>query len=316
MDTPVVVADRACVLGEAPLWHEAEQALYWSDVVRGRLFRHDPARNSDALVYEGVGVGGFTVQADGGLLLFLESGAIATWRGGALRQVVAPSRARRGLRFNDVSADPRGRVLCGLMPVDNRVLHRVARRLQGAFRRMRLPVARRRVSPGPARGCVCRLERDGRLTPIVDGLRLPNGMGFTPDGRELYLTDSGARTIYRGAYDAATGTLGTLRVFVRVGEGEGVPDGLAVDAGGDVWSARWDGGCLVRYRADGREVERVTFDARKVSSAAFGGAALDALYVTTAGGERRAEEGPGAGALFRLRPGVGGRREFTSAVGL
>ena len=87
-----------------------------------------------------------------------------------------------------------------------------------------------------------------------------------------------------------------------------------MDAEGCVWSARWGGGCLVRYAPDGRELERVRFPARKVSSAIFGGPDYADLYVTTAGGDNKPEEGEGAGGLFRLTPGVRGVPEFRSRI--
>ena len=99
-------------------------------------------------------------------------------------------------------------------------------------------------------------------------------------------------------------------------EGEGHPDGMTVDAEGYVWSARWDGYCLVRYAPDGREVGRITFPTKKVSCPVYGGADYRDLYVTTAGGQDKAENGEGAGALFRVRPGVRGVPEFRSRVGL
>ena len=72
---------------------------------------------------------------------------------------------------------------------------------------------------------------------------------------------------------------------------------------------------LVRYAPDGAEIGRIRFPARKVSSAIFGGPDLADLYVTTAGGHQKDVDGPGAGALFRVRPGVGGVREFRSRIG-
>jgi D-xylonolactonase len=97
----------------------------------------------------------------------------------------------------------------------------------------------------------------------------------------------------------------------------GVPDGMTVDSLGGVWSARWDGSALYRYTSDGTEDRRVEFPARKVSSVIFGGENLLDLYVTTALGDgARSGEGSGAGALFRLRPGVRGVPEFFSRVGL
>ena len=132
----------------------------------------------------------------------------------------------------------------------------------------------------------------------------------------LYHTDSTKRLITVFAYDRATGGLSNREVFVRTPDDGGIPDGMTVDANGDVWSARWDGSALYRYSPAGEELARITFPAKKVSSIAFGGPDYDDAYVTTAGGQDRATEGPGAGALFRVRLGVRGVPEFRSRIGL
>lgn len=284
---PELIADYQCVTGEGPLWHPDERRVYWVDIPRGRLFRFDPATGRHEQVYEGAEpLGGFTIQADGALLLFRARGVVELWRAGAIAPVLDEHPAERGTRFNDVIADPAGRVFCGTMGTPERS------------------------------GRLYRLDPDATLTELFDGVGVSNGLGFTPDRAGLYYTDSTPRTISRFDYDRAGGTLRNRRPFVHTPEGEGVPDGLTVDAEGYVWSARWDGGCLVRYTPDGREDRRVTFPARKVSSATFGGDDYGDLYVTTAGGDKKATDGPGAGALFRLRPGVRGVPEFRSRVGL
>ena len=90
---------------------------------------------------------------------------------------------------------------------------------------------------------------------------------------------------------------------------------MTVDAQGYVWSARWVGSALYRYTPEGIEEQRIEFPARKVSSVAFGGDDLSDLYVTTALTDgTKAEEGAGAGALFRLRMGIRGLPEFFSRV--
>ncbi len=287
---PVVaerVADTRCRAGEGPLWHPREQRLYWVDIPEGRLYRFDPASGAHEQVFEGEPIGGFTVQADGSLLLFMARGAIAVWRRDQpLSPVVDEIPVERDSRFNDAIADPEGRVFCGTLP-------------------------------GPAAGGrLYRLDRDGTLTELLDGVGLLNGMGFSPDGRRMYFVDSKAGIIWRFTYHRATGELSDRGVFADVSGGDGAPDGLAVDAEGGVWCALWNGGCLVRYRPDGGEDRRIELPARKVSSAGFGGTAFDELYVTTAGGADREAEGPGAGALFRLRPGLAGRPQFPSRIGL
>lgn len=281
-----LIADYQCVTGEGPLWHAGEQRLYWIDIPTGRMFRYHPATGTHEQCHEGEVVGGFTIQADGALLLFMARGAVKTWREGRLTTVVGEIPDERESRFNDVIADPAGRVFCGTMPA------------------------------GDQPGRLYRLDTDGTLTKLLDGIGVSNGMGFTPDRQQMYYTDSARREIYLFDYDQGTGAITNRRVFVQTPAGEGVPDGMTVDAEGYVWSARWDGGCLVRYAPDGTEDLRIRFPARKVSSVTFGGVDYTDIYVTTAGGNNRAEEGPGAGALFRLQLGIRGASEFPSRVGL
>jgi D-xylono/L-arabinono-1,4-lactonase len=297
---PELIADYQCVTGEGPLWHPDEERLYWTDIPTGRLFRYDPASGAHEQVYQGEVVGGFTIQADGALLLFMARGAVKAWRQGEMRTILDEIPAERTTRFNDVIADPEGRVFCGTLSP-------------------RHDFGRAEVAGEPAHsGRLYRLDPDGTLTPLLEGVGVSNGMGFTPDRRQMYYTDTPTREISLFDYDRDSGAITNRRPFVVVPqvEGEGFPDGMTVDAEGYVWSARWDGGCLVRYAPDGTEDRRIRFPARKVSSAVFGGPDYADLYVTTAGGNDKQANGPGAGALFRLRPGVRGVPEFPSRIGL
>lgn len=283
---PELIVDYQCECGENPLWHPQEKRLYWEDIPKGRIFRYEPATGRHEMCYEGDPVGGFTVQADGSLLLFMAKGAIRLWREGKVTTLYETLPDEENNRFNDVIADPAGRVFCGTM------------------------------SPPHRLGRLYRLDTDGSIRVIQEGVGTSNGMGFTPDRRQMYHTDSRTREIYLYDYDEATGSLRNRRVWLKVPEGQGVPDGLTVDAEGYVWDARWDGGVLVRLAPDGTEVLRIPFPARKVSSVIFGGEDYTDIYVTTAGGGNRAKEGPGAGALFRLRLGIRGLPEFPSRVRL
>jgi len=283
---PELIADYQCETGEGPLWHPMERRLYWADIPRGRLFRYDPATGEHEQFYEGEVVGGFTIQADGALLLFMARGAVAVLRDGTLDYVIDELPQERDGRFNDVAADPAGRVFCGTMPVDGRL------------------------------GTLYRLALDGSITPVVDGVDISNGIGFSPDERKMYYTESAARRIYLYDYDRGSGAIANRSVFLETPDDGTIPDGMTVDAEGYVWSARWNGSSLYRYTPDGTEERRVRFPAKKVSSAVFGGEDLMDIYVTTAGGQNKAEEGAGAGALFRLSLGIRGKPEFLSRVGL
>ena len=284
---PELIADYACRTGEGPLWHPDGGRLYWVDLQRGHLYRYDPVTGAHEQVYDNPDevIGGFTIQVDGSLLCFMSRGAIKVWRACELTTIIDEVPAERESRFNDVIADPEGRVFCGTMPTQSQL------------------------------GRLYRLDTDGTLVQVLDGIGVSNGLGFTLDRKRMYYTDSPKHEIYLFDYDQATGNIANQRVFVRT-QGEGAPDGMTVDAEGYVWSARWDGGCLVRYAPDGSEERRIAFPAKKVSSVTFGGPDYADMYVTTAGGDNKAEEGAGAGALFRLRLGIQGVPEFRSRVGL
>ena len=281
-----LIADYQCVVGEGPMWHHMEQVVYWADIPQGRIFRYDPATGEHGLVFESGQVGGCTIQKDGSLLLFMERGSVASLREGKLEYLVSEISEERESRFNDVIADPTGRVFCGTMPSEDHL------------------------------GSLYRMETDGSIAKVLDGIGISNGMGFTPDAKQMYFTDSPTHNIYVFDYDSGTGELSNQRVFVNTGENDGIPDGMTVDAEGFVWSARWDGSSLVRYSPAGEQVSRIWFPARKVSSVIFGGEDYTDMYVTTAGGQDKAAEGPGAGCLYRLNLGISGKQEFLSRIGI
>ncbi|MBC8104683.1 MAG: SMP-30/gluconolactonase/LRE family protein, partial [Cytophagales bacterium] len=117
-------------------------------------------------------------------------------------------------------------------------------------------------------------------------------------------------------YDRDTGALTEERTFATVPDHEAPPDGLTVDAGGFVWSARYGGGEIARYRSDGTEERRIALPgAKNITSLAFGGENYEDLYVTTAGAEDREKNGVSAGALFRVRVnGVHGLPPYRSRI--
>ena len=285
-----VVCQYHCDTGEGPLWDPRERVLRWVDIPAGRLFRYDPATGEHGIVHEGRPIGGFTMQADGSLLLFRDKGRVETLRDGRIERVIIdelPAEAHS--RWNDQAADPEGRVFCGTMPSHD---PQTGQRALGRF---------------------YRLDLDGSLHVIAENIGCSNGIGWSPDLSRMYYIDTPTRQISVYDYDRATGEVANRRVFVQV-EGAGSPDGMTVDAQGGVWCAEWGGSCVKHYDPAGKLIEKIDIPTRNVTSVMFGGNDLGDLYITTAiGGDKNADP-RFAGALYRCRPGVTGKPETLSRI--
>lgn len=147
---------------------------------------------------------------------------------------------------------------------------------------------------------------------VLDEVGTSNGIDWSLDGRTMYYIDTATRRIDMFDFDADAGTIANRRTFVAIPETEGKPDGLIVDEEGFIWVALWQGSAVRRYSPDGRLVQQIDVPVSCPTKCAFGGAALDELYITSARTmlttpEQRARE-PHAGSVFVCRPGVRGRR--------
>lgn len=278
-----VVSSSSCTVGEAPLWHPDERRLYWVDAQAGRMRRYDPVSEVTEMCLDDEQIGGFTIQSDGTLLLFTASGDIITWAEGRLKFMFEDA-VDGG--FGDVIADPLGRVFAGVSVVKGE------------------------------KGYVCRIERDGTINVILEGLQEPNGFAFSPDRTRIYMTDTKRRERYVFDYDPGTGDCTDMRTFTHNREALGMPDGMTVDAEGCIWSAQWNGGCVIRYTPNGKEDSRFELPVKKPSSVTFGGIDYTDVYVSTSIGDDWKDDSLGAGSLFRIRAGIRGIPEFFSRIGI
>ena len=219
------------------------------------------------------------------MLALADGFALAGADGQDLTRVPGFSIDRTALRFNDGKPDPWGNFIAGTMAWDE---------------------------SGNPPGSLYRLSPDGTVTELFGDVGLSNGLDWTDDRRLFYYSDT---TIGRvDVFDCApdTGALSGRRPFVDAAE----PDGLTLDAEGCLWLAVWGSGEVRRYTPDGRLDTVVRLPAWQVTSAAFGGADLGTLYITTAWEgltpAERAEQ-PHAGDIFACTPGVPGRPPFLFA---
>lgn len=279
-----LVAGLRCHTGENPLWCAEREMLLFVDIPPGTIYGFRPATGKCDVVAQTRTTGGFTLQEDGSLLLFQDGHVAILEADGNIREVMANA-CPGNERFNDVIADPEGRVFAGTLGGNGRLL---------------------------------RFDTDGRVTEMFDGVGCANGMDFTLDLRQMYFTDSYAHRIYLFDYDRKTGNLSKRRTFAKVSRKAGFPDGLTVDTDGFVWSAVWGGGRLQRYTPKGKLDREILFPVTQTSSVIFGGAKLDETYVTSALTEGDADppsKPPRGGGLYRVRvEGVSGRLAFRSRV--
>lgn len=259
------LADTRCRgIAENPLWHPGERQLYWKSSDRDDyniIFRQKPG--NDPAMFERfalpVGnIGGFAFTGDGSLLIFAGHGRVWRWRAGTTPVLVSElPNANDKTWFNDVIADPAGRVYCGMLAHD--FWHPATRAKHGGLWRL-----------DPDNSWHCLDDRTGII---------PNGMGFSPDRKYFYFAVSDEQTIYRYRYDEPTGDISQREVFITAPGG----DGITVDREGCLWVAQWSES-VTRYSPTGQKLSGYALpsDIRAVSSVTLGNSDYRTLYVTTA----------------------------------
>lgn len=268
----------AAALGEGPCWCPDLGALVWVDILSRRVHVSTPA--STRTYATPLPVGAAVPRQGAGLLLAMGTGfATLDLEDGAVETLAQVPADPALVRFNDGKTDPAGRFWAGTMALDG----------------------------ARGRGALYRLDRSGCPTRVLWPVSVSNGIGWSPDGERLFFVDSPTRTVVAYAFDVATGALGEPAVLVDTRLYRGVPDGLAVDAAGNLWVAFWDGAAIRCFSgADGTLLDEVRLPVTRPTSCAFGDADLGTLLITTArGGLGPAELAgqPLAGSVLAVRRG-------------
>jgi sugar lactone lactonase YvrE len=274
------LTDAVAYHGEGPVWSERWGGLRWVDMLAGDVLS---LADDGSIGRRHVGdvVAALRPRAGGGAVLAVERGFALEGPDGALT-TLPPIWSADGVRMNEGGCDPEGRFYCGSMAYDER----------------------------PGGGALHRLDPDGSVHRVLDGVTISNGLEWSPDGTLAYYDDTATHRIDVFDYDRESGLTGR-RPFVRLSD-DGNPDGLTVDAEGGVWVALYGGGAVHRYTPEGALDAVVEVPTAQVTACAFGGAALDQLFVTTSRERMAPDDDPPAGSLFVADVGVTGRpvREF------
>jgi len=274
------VCEVAAKLGEGPLWSARERAVWFVDIKGRYVHRYDEATRTRQSWPAPEEVGFIVVASGGRFICGLKSGLyLFTPENGSFQLLTLVDSDRPNNRLNDAHVDAAGRLWFGTMDDAE-------------------------VSPT---GALYRFDATG-LHRCDDGYVITNGPATSPDGRTLYHIDTLERVIF--AFDlAADGSLSRRRVFARVAETDGHPDGPVVDAAGCVWVGLFGGWGVHRYSPSGELLSKLSLPVANCTKVAFGGADLRTLYITSAWkgltAEQRTEQ-PLAGGLFAVRVDTAG----------
>lgn len=258
-------------LGEGPRWHPGENTLYWVDIERGEIHHLSLDTMMHTVHTIATSVGCLAFRDGGGLVLATGQGFVFWSEKAGTTRIVDPRMDNEEGRFNDGAVDPQGRFWAGTM------------------------------TPAGAHNCLYRLDPDASVERMETGIAIANGIGWSPDGSICYFTDSPKKKIYAYDFDPSQGKISNRRVWSDTQDEVGVPDGLAVDQEGCVWSARWDGWKVNRYDPEGKLLYEVAVPCQRPTSCTFGGEDLSTLFITTARidlDEATLDNQPLAGDLF------------------
>ena len=252
---PVEVAvDVRTEVGEGPHWDARANCLWFVDLTGGTVFRYEPSGELSTFDV-GQEVGAVVPRSRGGLVLAVRDGiAVATETGEGFGVRVPVERDNSANRMNDAKCDALGRLLAGTTAFEF-------------------------TADAGALYCI---DADWSCDAVIENVTTSNGTAWSPDGTEMYYIDSATQGVDVFDYDVRSGSCANRRRLVTIERDDGVPDGMTVDAEGNLWVACFGASTVRCFRGSGAPLGEIRFPVSQVTSCAFGGPDHTELYVTTA----------------------------------
>ncbi|MDM0010617.1 SMP-30/gluconolactonase/LRE family protein [Variovorax sp. J22G73] len=269
-----------CKVGESPVWHRSEAALYWIDVRAPHLLRLDPQTGELSRWQLPEVVGALALCGDSHAWLALQHRLVQIdLLTGKLHEVAVVDHVAEN-RLNDGKVSPSGQwFVFGSM--DDR-------------------------AEKQATGALYRASANGAIVQIHDGLVVANGIAWNREGTTIYFSDSARGQLYMAPWDEESGGMGTPRILAWLDEKAGRPDGGMVDSQGIYWSAGVSAAVLNRIDPVGHVIERICMPCLAPTMCAFGGRDAGRIFVTSLVRPQWKSPGPMEGALFEFRSPVPG----------
>lgn len=280
-----VIAPAGQVLGESASWCARTRMLWWIDIRAPQVKRWNSASSAIDVWTMPELCGAVVPTVGGGVVVALRAAiGLLDPRTGTVSALTTLETGCPEHRLNEAKCDRQGRLWCGSMWD---------------------------FGKHPTGG-LYRVDTDLAARKVRSAVGIPNGLGFSPDGRRMFFVDTATCCIETAAYDTDAGMPGPWRRLVDADAAPGRPDGNTVDADGCIWNTRFGAGCLARFTPQGKLDRLIRLPVSQPTSCSFGGPNLDTLFVTSATQHLQPEAlaaEPLAGALLALRPGVHGLPE-------
>ncbi|XP_029283006.1 regucalcin [Cottoperca gobio] len=276
------VVKAGALIGEGPLWEESQQMLMFVDIAGWKIHRWSPTTNQSESVDTGDSVGFVVPRRSGGYVAGVGRSLVAVdWSTQMMTSLVEVDEDKPRNRLNDGKVDPIGRLLAGTMGEEQRPAE--VQRQQGSL---------------------FSVTSDLSVTQHLSQVDISNGMDWSLDQKTFFYIDSLSLTVDAFDYDLNSGNLGNRRIVYRMAEGEGLPDGMTVDAEGRLWVACYNGGRVINIDPNtGVRLQTVSLPVAKTTSCCFGGPDFSDLYVTSASlglSQSESRQQPLAGGTFRV----------------
>ncbi|MEP7257721.1 MAG: SMP-30/gluconolactonase/LRE family protein [Flavitalea sp.] len=291
-----IASSQDLICGEGPVWNNKNGLLYWTESLGDEIYRYDRQTGKTILHHKGITAASLAPHKNEGLVISGKNGF----------SVLSPDKSvtvcnnMAGdipvVNLNDIIADPLGGIFGG----------------QEAFAEDKKYET----------GYVFRLDKDGDVKVVADGIHLSNGMGISPDCSSFYLIDTIPGKLYRFDYNRHTGAISNQKVLVQFDRQQGLPDGMTVDSEGFLWVAMFFGGRIIRLDPDGRIEREINLPCKQPTSLAFAGKNLNELFITSANLEWKTPLAPDGhdysalkgGSLYRIETDFTGKEEFLAGI--
>ena len=270
------VGSTLSTLGEGPVYDEKSNSILWIDIVNALIIEYDLNNNTERKIETGSMIGSFAITEDGHFIAALHEGIAIIDRNSGIKKIMAsPEIDIPSNRFNDGKCSPDGHFWTGSMSLNET----------------------------DASGSLYRTDKDFKAAKQEGGLTISNGLCWSLDEKFFYFIDTPTLQVVR--YDYKNGNISNKKNVITIDAAkDGYPDGMTIDAEGNIWIAHWGGWQVTRWNlSTGEKMTALKLPVSQVTSICFGGDDFSDMFITSA---RRGltsaqlESEPLAGATFRV----------------